>query len=312
MNINIPISGLNDIFTIKSTDFIPIVFSGSAGELTTYRVSVNEFNNWIEQSGSALSSSYALSSSVAFNAISTSYSLFATSASYALMASTASFISNALSSSHALSASFSNWATSASYALNALNSLTASYALNSLNSVSASLSSNSISSSFATSTANAFTSISASLAQTASYAQSASQAITSSFSLSGNSFVKAFGTFTYQRTQVSNVQIINNYNLYSASLQSAQSQANINPSSASYGNAHTWILYMANPLPTTNYTIITGMGGEPGTEFKEFTNYPWSARTTTAFSISLNMQGGGGFDDNVTEPTWFTIMVLHP
>jgi hypothetical protein len=82
-----------------------------------------------------------------------------------------------------------------------------------------------------------------------------------------------------------------------------------------FGNAHTWIFYMNNPLPTTNYTVICAHGGEQGSEWLILVNFPDSARTTTAFSMSYvggnaNWDARGGGPPN--EFDWVSLMVLHP
>lgn len=64
---SIRISQLNSFTTIKDEDFIPLVDSSS---LTTYRVTVIAFNDWLADSGSAVSASYALN---ADNAVSASW-----------------------------------------------------------------------------------------------------------------------------------------------------------------------------------------------------------------------------------------------
>ena len=44
---------------------------------------------------------------------------------------------------------------------------------------------------------------------------------------------------------------------------------------------------MTNPLPSTNYTIVSGVGGEQYASWFGLINFPMVGRSTTAFSMSL-------------------------
>lgn len=84
---SVKISELNELFTITSDDFIPIVDSGSG---TTYRVTFNTLNDWMAVYGSssfAVSASHAVMADTASRAITSSYSFYAVSASRAQTAS---------------------------------------------------------------------------------------------------------------------------------------------------------------------------------------------------------------------------------
>lgn len=177
MSTSVPISGLNDISTIKSTDFLPIVKSGSALILTTFRVSINEFNNWFAASGSCSSSSFASSSISASWAAFTSLALsasYAKTSSVSFLSTSASFANKSVSSSFAnisISSSFASTTITSSYALSSSQASTASYV------VSASFASTTISASYAGTTSVV---ISASYAGSSSFAGTASYASNSS------------------------------------------------------------------------------------------------------------------------------------
>jgi len=84
---SVKISELDRLLTITSDDFIPLVDSAS---YTTYRVTLDVLNDWMQTTASVLSSSYALSASYALSssyALSASWADRAGSASYALTAS---------------------------------------------------------------------------------------------------------------------------------------------------------------------------------------------------------------------------------
>jgi hypothetical protein len=305
---NIRISQLNSFTAIQGEDYLALVESSS---MTTFKVTVTSLSDWFAVSGSALSSSFA------------SRSLTATSASWASASTQAISASFLISSSINGTASYAVNGLSASYALSASNAKTASF------SISGAFSSNSLSASYAKSASRADTasyvniipqtsaswasqSLSSSISITASYAKSSSIADTASYVVGGLSSNIAFATCYWQRSQIGNMQFIGSKGIYSASYRGAVSQVGIPASTSSYGALTTWIIYMNTAMPTTGYTVLSGMGGEPGREYLEVTNYPFSARTTTAFSVSMNNFGGGGFNDSVSEPAWFSLMVLHP
>ena len=136
---SIRISQLNSFATIKDEDFIPLVDSSS---LTTYRVTVTAFNDWLADSGSAVSASYALNADNAVSASWASSSISSSTTSNLMYpnTSTASYSVNSLSSSWsdrsgvAISsisttgtASFATSAKSSSYAGTSSVALTASY-----------------------------------------------------------------------------------------------------------------------------------------------------------------------------------------
>jgi hypothetical protein len=318
MSIFIPISGLNDVFTISPPDFIPIVRSGS---LTTYRVSITEFNNWLAQSGSILSASYATASTSASFGLSASYALLATSASYALnslSASYALFASNAQSASATITASFANAALSSSTSLTASfanvsnTSATASYI--NFNVTSPSLVTASISSSWASS------SLSASLAQTASFVATASAASSLIGGISGPGIAKAWATLVCTSSKPggstinapgvdwNNLAVVNGHNV-SSSVRTF-GQVPTNGSGHTYPGPNTqfhWLVTLLNPLPSINYAVIGG-GGEPANEYLNCTMFPTAPRTTTQFTLSLSA-ATVNFDD-LTEITWINFMLF--
>jgi len=179
---NIKISQLNIIPSVTtSDDFIPLVDSAS---LTTYRVSISNFNTWFAQSGSVLSASWASASKISGTAtasISSSWASSSISSSATLHliypnSSTASFGQTSLSSSWAISSSnairsfaatSASWASSSissSYAATASFTYTSSYVLGVSN-----FASSSISSSWASSSISASYAKSSSWSDTASY-----------------------------------------------------------------------------------------------------------------------------------------------
>ena len=171
---SVKISELNllQVSSISTDDFLPLVDSGS---LTTYRISLDDFNNWLDASGSVNTASYANSSSYAISAsyansasysITSSYAIFSTDAYWAVIATNAD---NSDTASYAKTASILlGTLDTASYAKTSSISLSSSYALTA---------SYELSSSYALSSSYGYSSsyaIIASNAITASYAQSTS------------------------------------------------------------------------------------------------------------------------------------------
>jgi len=329
MSNNIRISRLNSDTVVKSADFFPLVESSS---LTTYKVTVSNLNVWWAASGSALSSSYSITSSYAASA---SISKRALTASYLDTTTTASFsvsASYAKSASRADTASYFNFSLPNNIPPFASASFSSSWASSSFSATSASWSSASLSASYARSASVAGSSsysLSGSFSvnsTSASYAKSASRADTSSFALNSISPIKAFGTF-YMIGIDDLIPYSGSFNFISGAYKGndvpqAPGTTKMGTSSLlfiptvgqhSFGtsaNFKTWILYMQNPLPSVNYTVIATMGGEQEHEYGFLVNFPNANRTTTAFSMSLSNLGNFDFTTG-TENNWFQIMVLH-
>jgi hypothetical protein len=332
MALSIPISELNTLNQVSSSDLIAIVQQST---LTTFNTTLDVVAAWISSSVGAsssfasFSSSYALSSSFAQVGGSSSYALSliypnTSTASYAITAS------NALSASwspvqgvtaFSISSSWASasiWATSSSFASQSISSSWAPYP------ASASWSSASLTSLTTTSSSYADVSITASYAATASYVPTAS--------INAINFIKAFGMFYATGSlgtpfnQSAFIPYSGSYNfgnaVYVGNTYQAPGYGGMQTGSVkkvvgmNYGNAHTWIFNMNTPLPTTNYTIICAHGGEQGTEWMILVNYPDAARTTTAFSMSY-VGGTTNWDGNRSgDPPnkfdWVSLMVLHP
>lgn len=169
---------------------------------------------------------------------------------------------------------------------------------------------------------------------TASYANNSTSA---SYAPPTPNFIKALGTFYATGSlgthpgDAAFIPFSGSYNFISASYQGYTYQpatdyggglggSMIAPtritSVKEYGQAHTWIFYMNNPLPSTNYTIITTIGGEQAQESSAWVNFPFSSRTTTAFSMSYVAGWGGTLwdsraPDSPSEQDWLSLMVLH-
>jgi hypothetical protein len=240
--------------------------------------------------------------------------------------------SYSVTSSHANSAfvttgtaSYANEAKTSSYAGTASIAITASYFNLTLPNNIPPFATSSLSSSWASA------SYTASLATTASYAHTASFAVSASYVNPAGNFVKAFATmYSINNTGGQPSDLLpfsGSYNIISASWRGSVNQESVDgagmgiPVGASYtlpsypltnfGTMHCWIVYMSDPLPSKNYTIITSGWGEQGTEWGVSSNIPSSRRTTTAFSISIN-GGNMNWDDRGEEYNWVSIMVLHP
>ena len=174
---------------VSLTTFNSFTSSYNTGSFSgSFTGSLQGTASWALNSVSSISSSYALSSSYAFNSTSASYSLNSLSASYALSSSYALVSSTATSASYALNSN------SASYSLN---SLSASY---SLNSTSASYSLNANSSSYSLSSSYAFNSTTASyslIGLSASYSLNSTSA---SYSLNATSASYALNVNTSSLT----------------------------------------------------------------------------------------------------------------
>lgn len=172
MSQSIPISGLDPLSQISSSDYIPIVQNTST---TTFKAPLVILANWMSASVqtssslSTLSSSYALSASWANNAGSSSYSVVSSNLIYP----NTSTAQNAISASFAKTASWAPYPASASWASQSFSSTSASFAKQALSAswapvpVSASWASASLtttSASWANNSGNSSTSVTASYA----------------------------------------------------------------------------------------------------------------------------------------------------
>lgn len=333
--ISIPISELNGLNVVSSSDYIAIVKDSTT---TTFKTPLTSLGNWISSSVessssfSSISASYSLSSSWANNSRNslTSSNLIYPNNSTASYAITSS---NAITASFALRIDESGVSVSASWASASIRSITSSYA------------SSSISSSYATTASWAPVPISASWASSsifstsssfASRSISSSYAGTSSYVVNYTNPVKAFGTFYMTGSGGAGASAEGNFipfsgssNFISASYRgqvyqssnlpngmdtSSLSYIRYNTVMAGFGTARTWIFHMSTPMPSKNYTVLASNAGEQGIEWFELINYPLSSRTTTAFSMSA--YGSANFDtrypNNNTEINWVSLMVLHP
>lgn len=186
MSTSIRISSLDNLPSVKGTDFIPVVQSGSSALLTTYKMPVTVLVAYFAISGSVVSASFASSSISASHAITSN---FTTTASFA---SSSSFLNfpNKSTASYSITSISSSVNISSSYAQNSSNTISASYAFNATSASYARNAGNAISASyinfainippFATSSLSsswASQSLSSSRAQTASYALSAQSLI---------------------------------------------------------------------------------------------------------------------------------------
>lgn len=204
MSQSIPISGLDPLSQISSSDYIPIVQNTST---TTFKTPLVILANWMSASVqtssslSTVSASYAKSASWANNAGSSSYSSVASNLIYpntstALNSISASFAKSASWAPFQVSASFANtsiFATSSSFASQSLTATTASFANTSIFTTSASFSSKSL------------VSVSSSFASQSISASYATNALTASFvasSVSGPKFIPSYyiGSFANTNT----------------------------------------------------------------------------------------------------------------
>jgi hypothetical protein len=333
MSLSIPISGLNPLSVVTSSDFIPIVQSSSM--LTTYRTPLSVIATWISTSVTARSafssvssshsnvSDHATTSDLATLSINTSNLIYpnTSTALHAISADYATNAGTAVTASYALSMITGSSIPSSSYSFYSQTALSSSFASRSFSATSSSFASRSFS---ATSSSWASRSLVAASASWASSSISSSYTVTSSYVL-GN-FVKAFGTFYATQDLSSNPKFVpfsGSYNFISGVYQGHIYQTDagkgmtpspsliVNRPQAQYGDLYTWIFYMATPLPSINYTIITSMGGEQGHEMFHMNNFPYGSRSTTAFTLSM-ADYNANWDDRTDETDWFQVMVLHP
>jgi len=270
---SIPISELNLLSEVSSSDYIPIVKDSG---LTTFRTTFETVAEWISasvvasSSYSTISASYSESSSYA---VSSSHANFADNLIYP-NTSTASWAINSNNSLTSVSASWAllaNMATSASWAPFTTTTAvpSASWASESLHAasaswappqISASWASSSLSSSFLRGTATGSNgSGKVSFFGTASWAKNAETASYATNVPASSGPIKAFASFTmpadYKNTDV--VTILNSFNIASITIYSGK---------ISTWNDNTDFCFQVNfvtPMSNTNYFVIGG-GGEPG------------------------------------------------
>lgn len=168
MATSIRISGLNPLASVKGSDFLPIVQSGSATSLTTFRTSVSAINAYVAVSGSVISASYAL------NCLSASHAILSDSASYLyptiLYQTTASWAQNSSNSRFSISSSWASSSLSSISSSFATHTTTADTATNATHATTADNATNAIHATTAITATSSLTAISSSYAVTASYA----------------------------------------------------------------------------------------------------------------------------------------------
>jgi len=228
----------------------------------------------------------------------------------------------------------SSWAASASWTPNT--SIAATYVSNSISSSWASSSyqsryaTSSISASWASQSLNSFSATSASYASastSASYAITASYLLNSNYAIDTAAIPKAWalimGTASLDavanRVTMYNPRVISGYNVSSVAVSRVVPVANpkLNPASGNsannYDTTHNWIINFTNPLPSTNYMVMPGQGGEMGWESLPTTMFPLAQRSTSAFTMS---QVPGGYNADFAtggnpEVAWFSFVVYH-
>lgn len=312
MATSIPISGLNTLNVVSSSDFIPLVQSSS---LTTFKTTLSSLSNWISSSVAASSSISSISASYAKSAsISISGSFAQTSnnliypntstASYALKAQisvSASFASQSISSSNAVSASWAPFTAvtavaSSSWSSQSFQSVSASWAPVP---VSSSWASSSLSSSFLKGTATGSNSTGVSFFGTASNCLTASYVLPTAGALA----IKAYANFIIP-ANFTNTPPNNTVNILSS--------GNIATIVINYGIINTWMngnyyyftVTFSNALSNNNYFTIgnageRGGGGIEGYTFEAPPNFSGDQsnpitipfKTTTSFVFSLASNG---------------------
>ena len=331
MSLSIPISGLNPLSVVTSSDFIPIVQSSSM--LTTYRTPLSVVATWISTSVAALSAFSSVSSShsnvsdhsstsdlatLSINTSNliypnTSTALHATSADYATNAGTA------VTASYALSMITGSSIPSSSYSFYSQTSLSASFASRSFFATSASYASSLISASWAS---RSLVATSASFASRSISSSYSTVSTTASYSL-GN-MIRAFGTVLMKTANDYNSIIISSasFNVKpTVILGGSGAGAIIDPDTWSPpmglgvntlhvnlpGNA----IYISfiNPMPTRYYTVLCTYNGYEPYGYETITT--WTSpvgQTLTGFTMSFS-----GGDNTSTEGKFITnFMILHP
>ncbi len=186
----------------------------------------------------------------------------------------------------------------------------------------------------------ASTTILATTSETASYVQypntsTASYAITAAFANSVNTsgignFVKAFATLyftgsgTTPHPRMTLFPFSGSYNIISGTFQGVKYQTytptggmltssigvgTLPATTTPFGPGYNWIINMLpGTVPTKNYIVLGGFGGEQGLGWTGLVNFPTSNRTTTAFSMSMITNAD---INRPNEYDWFNIVVLH-
>ena len=332
-SLSIPISNLNPLLVVTSSDLIPVVQSSS---LTTFKTTLSVLGNWISSSVDASSSFSSTSASYAFSSSYTYSSSFAitsnnlnypnlSTASYAISSSqtmasisssysiTASFALHTPTGSTAISSSWSSqslWTTTSSFSSQSMWNISSSFASRSFFATSASWASQSI---WATSASFASGSISSSYSVTTT---------TASYAL-GN-MIRAFGTVLMKSASDYNSIIISSasFNLqrpviwagsglggvidpdtWSPPIAIGMNTLRVNlPGNAMY-------ISFINPMPTRYYTVLCTYNGYEPYGYETITT--WTSpvgQTLTGFTMSFS-----GGDNTGNEGKFITsFMVLHP
>lgn len=339
---NIKISELNKInlSSVSSDDFFPLVDSGS---LTTYRLDFNDFGTYFFASGSSRSASYANTASYA---ITSSYTFQAEDSFYAEAAVTADrattlvwpnnasahFATESLYATHSVSSSY---ALTASYSFSSSFATTASFALDGGAGIISGGSYN-ISCSYASASMSASYALSASKAESASYAFSASNAETASYALAAPeanllshpgiaaAWALVCGTaslvYTPGERTMYNPAVLSGYNIRDDIEYLGETLVpSADPGDKPFGffgsslPLKIWGVKFATPMSHTNYTVLTGLGGEQGQEYIGLTVFPKQIKSIYGFTMSLNLYDtrGGEFDSYIDpiESDWFNFVV---
>jgi hypothetical protein len=271
MSLSIPISGLNPLSVVTSSDFIPIVQSSSM--LTTYRTPLSVVSTWIStsviaksafssvSSSHANSSDHAVSSDLATLSVNTT-NLIYPNTSTAFHATSADFATNAQSAvtaSFALSVTTGSSIPTSSFSFYSQTALSASFASSSFFATSASFASRSFASISASFASRSFFSTTASFATQSLTSSYSLKAATASFVASAPGLAKSWASLIVPSNFIagSPVTILNSYNVSSISI----SNGVIN--TWSDNNYYFFTTNFVTPMNTNQYVVL-GSAGERG------------------------------------------------
>jgi hypothetical protein len=77
---------------------------------------------------------------------------------------------------------------------------------------------------------------------------------------------------------------------------------------AGISSQYHWLVTLTNPMPSLNYTVIGGCGGEQNSEYAFLTMFPFAARSTTQFTLSMAL-GNTNFS-NPNHKAWMSFVVF--
>jgi hypothetical protein len=187
MSTSIPISGLDVLSQVSSSDYLAVVQNSTT---TTFKSTLLTVGNWISSSIQSSSSLSSISSSYSNNSNISNTSSLSNSSSYLIYSSNNGTASYAISSSHSITASFAQAVAGGTFS-----SVSSSWSSASLFSTSASFASQSISSSYSNNSNSASYSKFSTSASYASSSLSSSYSITASFSNTSSYALNAGQTF---------------------------------------------------------------------------------------------------------------------